>query len=314
DNHWNFVEPINPAEVEGGGMSAGRTVRYNGRTFKIFQDAPATVRYVRGEFYWRVKQGETVRAVDFVAAPLMLSQEISPDEMNWSAGTYMTNAQVEKIFGISGLPKPWSVAPNQPFTGSFYYTWGLLPLFLLLVVAVFLIPFTGLTSTVLSQRMDLPPLAAATQPQFAFTQSFELKPNRNVRITASAPVSNSWADLDVDLVNDKSQEVESVNIPIAYYTGTDSDGAWTEGGQIQDATISSLEGGKYTLRVGGTWQNWQQPMPITVKVEQSVNRGVNFFCALILLLLVPVLGLIRKISFESKKWSESMFGHSGDDD
>ena len=48
-----------------------------------------------------------------------------PNEINWSLGTYMTNAEVEKIFGVTDLPKPWGVAPNQPFTGSFYYTWGL---------------------------------------------------------------------------------------------------------------------------------------------------------------------------------------------
>ena len=36
---------------------------------------------------------------------------------------------------------------------------------------------------------------------------------------------------DVDLINDQSQEVESVNIPIEYYSGSDSDGAWTEGSQ-----------------------------------------------------------------------------------
>ena len=35
------------------------------------------VEFVKGEFYWRVEQGETVRAIDYVAAPLMLSQEIT---------------------------------------------------------------------------------------------------------------------------------------------------------------------------------------------------------------------------------------------
>ena len=83
------------------------------------------VRYVKGEFYWRVEQGETVRAADYVAAPLMLVAGVSQNEINWSVGTYMTNAEIEKAFGVADLPKPWSVAPNQPFTGRFYYTWGL---------------------------------------------------------------------------------------------------------------------------------------------------------------------------------------------
>jgi hypothetical protein len=309
DNHWNFVEPVNAADV----ASFGSGATYNGKTFKIFQDAPAKVEYVKGEFYWRVEQGETVRAADYVAAPLMLSQESTKNEINWSVGTYMTNAEIEKAFGVSDLPKPWSVAPNQPFTGRFYYTWGLLPLFLLVVVAIFMIPIAGLTNTVLSQEVSLPPMTNATAAQTAFSQPFDIKANRNIRISASAPVSNSFAELDVDLVNDQSQEVESVNIPIEYYFGSDSDGAWTEGSKDQDATLSSLPAGKYTLRVEGTWQDWQQPMPITLKVEQNVNRGVNFLCAFVVLLIVPVLGLFRKISFESRRWKDSMFTTSSSD-
>lgn len=308
DNHWNFVEPVNPAEVTANStVFAGGTAGYNGRTFKVFQDAPATVQYVKGEFYWRVEQGETVRAIDYVSAPLMLSQESTNNEVNWSVGVYMTNAEVEKAFGISDLPKPWSVAPNQPFTGRFYYTWGLVPLLLLLGVAIFMIPVAGLTNTVLSENVNLPPMPNATTAQIAFSQPFEIKANRNIRISASAPVSNSFADLDVDLVNDQSQEVESVNIPIEYYFGSDSDGSWTEGSKEQDATLSSLPAGKYTLRVEGTWQDWQKEMPIAVKVEQNVNRGVNFLCAFIVLLIVPVLGLFRKIAFESSRWKDSMF-------
>ena len=315
DNHWNFVEPVNAAEVtENSNVLGARSATYNGKTFKIFQDANAMVRYVKGEFYWRVEQGETVRAADYVAPPLMLSQESTKNEVNWSLGTYMTNGEVEKAFGVSDLPKPWSVAPNQPFTGRFYYTWGLLPLLLLVVVAIFMIPISGITNTVLSQDVSLPPMTNATAAQTVFSQPFEIKPNRNIRISASAPVSNSFAELDVDLINEQSQEVESVNIPIEYYFGSDSDGAWTEGSKDQDATLSSLPGGKYTLRVEGTWQDWQKPMPVSLKVEQNVNRGVNFLCAFIVLLIVPVLGLFRKFSFESRRWKDSMFTTSSSDE
>ncbi|MEQ1606406.1 MAG: DUF4178 domain-containing protein [Pyrinomonadaceae bacterium] len=319
DNHWNFVEPINPADVaQDNVFAAGSTVEYNGRKFKIFQDAPAVTEYVKGEFYWRVEQGETVRAIDYVAAPVMLSQEISSGEINWSAGTYMTNDEVEKAFGISDLPRPWGVGPNQPFTGRFYYTWGALPLLLLFVVAIFMIPLSGLTNTVLNQELVLPPLVNATTAQAVFSQPFDIKGNRNVRITAGAQVDNSWADLDIDLVKDgTTEEIESVNIPVEYYSGSDSDGAWTEGDKKSDATLSSLPAGKYTLRVEGTWQNWQARMPVTVKVEQNVNRGVNFICAFLILLIMPIIGLIRKISFEGSRWKDSMFRSSssgGSDD
>jgi Zn finger protein HypA/HybF involved in hydrogenase expression len=314
DNHWNFVEPVNPADVTQGTPGIIQTVTYNGQTFKIFQDAPAVVEYVKGEFYWRVEQGETVRAVDYVAPPKMLSLEMTSDEMNWSLGTYMTNAEVEKAFGVKDLPKPWNVAPNQPFTARFYYTWGFLPVLLLLIIAIFLIPFTGLTNTVLSQQIVLPPMTNSAAPQTTFSQPFDLKGNRNVRISATAPVSNSWADLDVDLVNDQSQDVESVDIPIEYYSGVEDGESWSEGGPDQDAILSSLPAGKYTLRVEGTWQNWQQQMPVTVKVEQSVNRGVNFCGAFVLLLIIPLLNLFRKFSFESKRWKDSMFSSSGSDE
>lgn len=314
DNHWNFVEPVNAADVQcDEHFQKGATAVYRGRRFKIFQDATARVEFVTGEFYWRVEQGETVRAVDFVAPPEMLSLERSADEINWSLGTYVPIPEIERAFGVADLPKPWGVAPNQPFTGSFYYTWAAAPLLLLVVIAIFMLPFTGIKSTVLSQQIVLPPMAGPNQPQTAFSQSFEIKPNRNINITANATVNNSWADLDIDLINDQSQEVESVNVPIEYYYGTDSDGAWTEGSPTNNAPLSSLPGGKYTLRIEGTWQDWQKPMPVNVKVEQNVNRGVNFCCAFLALAIVPFFGIIRKFSFESARWKESMFGAVSDD-
>ncbi len=310
DNHWNFVEPINAADV----VSTDKSATFNGETYKIFQDAPARVEYVQGEFYWRVEQGETVRAVDYVAAPRMLSFEGTANELNWSIGTYQTNDEIEKAFNVSDLPKPWSVAPNQPFTNSFYYTWGLLPLALLLLTAIMTTLISGFGSTPLSQQIVLPPLQNATTAQAVFSQPFEIKGNRNVKITASAPVDNSWADLDIDLINEQNDEVETVNVPIEYYSGVEDGESWSEGGQEQDATLSALPAGKYTLKVEGTWQNWQQPQTVSVKVEQNVTRGVNFCCAFLILLMMPLIGIFRKFAFESKRWSESMFSNSGSSD
>jgi hypothetical protein len=222
----------------------------------------------------------------------------------------MTNAEVEKAFGVENLPAPWAVAPNQPSPGNFYILSGLAMLGLLCIIAVFSVMFGGFEAPVTTQTLTLQPSGNPNNPQTVFSQPFDLKGNRNVRISVSAPVNNSAADLDVDLVNEQNNQVESVAIPISYYQGVEDGESWTEGSKETDVTLSSLSGGKYVLRVEGTLENVQQPLPVTVKVEQNVVRGVNFCFAFVLLSILPILSLVRKWMFESRRWSESMFGGS----
>lgn len=313
DNHWNFVDSVNAADIEVSQPIAGikPSVKYKGKSYRIFQDAPARVEYVQGEFYWRVNQGETVRAADFVAAPFMLSQEQNSNEVNWSLGTYVNKGEVEKAFGVSHLPKPTTVAPNQPYEGGGLIKYGLLLLGLLVLVGIFMIPLSGFSSTPLNQEIVLQPLKAPNTGQTVFTQPFNLKGNENVRITASAPVENAWTELNIDFVSEKNNDIESVIIPIEFYKGYTDGENWSEGGKTSDATISAVPEGKYALRIEGSWKDWNKPMPIRVKVEQNVTRGVNFILAFIFLAIGPIIGIFRKLSFESRRWSESMFGTSG---
>ncbi|MDQ3634767.1 MAG: DUF4178 domain-containing protein [Acidobacteriota bacterium] len=313
DNHWSFVDSINAAELEISQTFAGTkpTVKYNGKSYKIFQDAPAKVEYVKGEFYWRVNQGESVQAADFVAPPFMLSQEKNDKEINWSLGTYLKKEDIERAFGVKNLPKPFNVAPNQPFEGGGLIKYGFLLLGILLLVGIFMIPLTGLSSTKLDQEIVLNPLPNAGASQVVFSQPFELDAKENIRVSAAAPVRNSWTELNIDLVKEGNNEVESVLIPIEYYYGVTDGESWSEGGQTQDAIISAVPAGKYTLRVEGSWQDWSNPMPIRVKVEQNIIRGVNFILAFIFLAIGPIIGLFRKFAFESRRWSESMFGGTG---
>jgi hypothetical protein len=75
-----------------------------------------------------------------------------------------------------------------------------------------------------------------------------------------------------------------------------------------------MPGGKYVLRLEGQWEKWQQPATVSVMVEQNVTSGFNLLLALIAISIGPIVMLIYHISFEHKRWSESMFSSSGDDD
>ncbi len=110
DDHWSFVRPVSPGDVDDHRMYA----YYAGRAFRMFQHGTATVRNVMGEFYWKVTTGEQVETRDLIAPPEMLSFETSPGEQNISLGVYVPPERIEAAFGIKNLRRPWSVGAIQP--------------------------------------------------------------------------------------------------------------------------------------------------------------------------------------------------------
>lgn len=105
EGHWSFGEPASPGDVK----VEARDAYVEGRRFRLFQQSPATVRYVLGEFYWKVELGETVFARDFVAPPQMLTVEDS---------TVLTRKKKRKKKGDASAPPPLPGAGTGPEDGG----------------------------------------------------------------------------------------------------------------------------------------------------------------------------------------------------
>jgi len=314
DNHWNFVESVPIGEV----TETNRGVQFRGEYFKLFQDAMANVEYVEGEFYWKVTTNERVRAMDYVHSPLMLSKEITTiaesgavqeivaaaGEINWSLGRYVPVKQIERAFDLSSLPRPSNVAPNQPFPyKGFYKYWAALIVLLFIVgLASFV---TGGSRKVFEQNYQLPPLQNSDATQTVFSEPFELTGRRNVSVSASAPVDNSWLYVEGDLVNEETGLVQQFSLPIEYYHGVEDGESWSEGERDMRAVLSALPAGKYTMRLEAQWDKWQQPATLSVSVKQNILHGINFLLALIVLSIIPVIILIYQIVFEKRRWEDS---------
>jgi len=323
DDHWNYVQAVPPGEV----LELAKGADYHGKHYRIFQDAPAKVEVVLGEFYWKVETGEKVRSVDYVAAPYMLSKEVStvyvtdPDdatktratgEINWSLGTYIPVAQIEKAFSVSGLPRPSNVAPNQPYKHWWVYKYWLAFLIVVLLAGVLSFALSGSSKEVFSQTVTLPPLPNADGTQVFFSNPFELAGRRNIKIVGQSQVDNTWVYLEGDLINDETGVVQSFPIDISYYQGVEDGESWSEGGQEDSAYASAMPAGRYVLRLEGQWERWQQPATVSIKIQQNVTHGINLLIALIVLSIGPVAMLVYHIGFERRRWAESMF--SGGDD
>jgi len=324
DDHWNYVRAVPPGEVNESDKSAS----YSGKNYRIFQDAQANVEVVLGEFYWKVETGEKVRGVDYIAPPYMLSKEVSTvyvtddggkqrrttGEINWSLGTYIPVQQIEKAFSVTGLPRPSNVAPNQPYKHGWIYKYWIAFLLVTLLVGLVTFVVSGSSKEVFSQTVNFGPLANEDGTQVFFSEPFQLEGRRNIKVVGESPVENTWVYLEGDLINDETGVVQSFPIDISYYQGVEDGESWSEGGQTDSAYTSSMPAGRYVLRLEGQWERWQQPATVTVKIEQNISHGFNLLAALIVLSIIPVLMGFYHISFERRRWSESMFGGGDDSD
>jgi hypothetical protein len=324
DDHWNYVRAVPPGEVN----ESDKSVSYQGKNYRIFQDAQCNVECVLGEFYWKVEAGEKVRGVDYVAPPYMLSKEVSTvyvtddagkqrrstGEINWSLGTYVPVPQIEKSFSVSGLPRPSNVAPNQPYKYGWIYKYWIAFLLITLLVGGITFVLSGSSKEVFSQTVNFAPLPNEDGTQVFFSEPFQLEARRNIKIIGESPVQNTWVYLEGDLINDETGVVQSFPIDISYYQGVEDGEAWSEGGQTDSAYTSSMPAGRYVLRLEGQWERWQEPAVATIKIEQNVTHGINLLVALIVLSIIPVLMGFYHISFERRRWSESMFGGGDDSD
>ncbi|MFO1063340.1 MAG: DUF4178 domain-containing protein [Pirellulales bacterium] len=137
-NHWSFVETIDAPARD----TFPKTVYVNGRTYRKYDEGIAYVRYVVGEFPWKVMVGETTQTYDYIAPPHMLSYEVSvqidtskknrdpqkpvaSEELNVSLGTYMTTDEIEAAFKLKGISRPWNVGAIQPAPSA---GWGFIVL------------------------------------------------------------------------------------------------------------------------------------------------------------------------------------------
>ncbi|MDP2877392.1 MAG: DUF4178 domain-containing protein [Holophaga sp.] len=330
DGHWNLAENVPPSEISRTGANA-KALSYQGETYKRFQDVEAHVQGVYGECYWKVEINERAQVAEFVRAPISLAEERQQhpgggEEINWSRSTYLEGAEVWKAFNLKGsAPAPQNIASNQPnplwSRARQMGLWMLVSLVLLFILLV----WNGAThreklihrgSYNLAERLPkiqavTPPAEAAQEPIF-FSQPFRVEDgHKNIEVKLNAPVMNSWIGVEGSIVNQDTGVAELFETSSSYYFGSDSDGAWKEGAQTGTVYLSALPAGNYLMAISPQWDGPTPPVKaFTVEVRSGVMRWSYYLIALLAILIVPALAALRALSFESRRWQESMYSAS----
>ena len=310
DGHWNDVATVKglPKEVRRGRQPE---VEYLGTRFKHFQNAVATTRLVVGEFPWEVRVGDKVQSDDYVAPPMILSREATPEEITWSLGTYTSPAVIKDAFKLDSLPIPQGVFANQPNPtkgglGKIFAGFAA-ALLLLLVLRV----ATASKTTAFSGGYRFDPRTGDTA---AFvTELFDLTGRAtNVELRIDTDLEQDNAYFNLALLPENGGKGYEAGREVSYYSGFDSDGRWTEGSQADRVILPRVAPGRYYLRVEPEHAGLK-PVVYSVTVRKDMPRWWPFLFALIALAIPPILVATVRGSFEGKRWAESDYAPEDDE-
>jgi hypothetical protein len=322
--HWNFVTPIEalPASISLGSRPA---VSLDGHIFRHFSGAEAETTFVLGEFPWRLKAGEKVIADDFVNPPTVLSAERTESGVTWSRGEYTPGPEIWKAFALPGNPPPaQGVYLNQPSPhGNHGGVWKrFFWLILALIVLACLFADFSKQNVVFERTYHFSTLDPG-EPSFV-TPVFDLTGRTAaLELKIDTDLNNNWAYFNFALIDQDTGHAFDFGREVSNYSGTDSNGAWSEGSRNDSVFIPSVPPGHYYLRIepemeapasprsamsSMTRSNFRRPystVNYSIQLRHDVPNYTWFWIAAVLLLIPPMFYSIRSRQFEVKRWMQS---------
>lgn len=332
EGSWSMgtMLPVEPANAFGG------AVNWNGQRFSLDYEGVSTrTDYVLGEFYWRIKTGDTVQASFYEGgSTTSLSCEKGPDETSWTFVEELDDEVIEAGFRtpeggalpLTGGPSTVSSATAEYAAAAYQQRstpkdanrpkgeWGLIWKMAFGTIAACLVVmlFFGMGKTLVTNQIEVELDAPArTYNLGTITVGRSYQP---ISVTAKSveQFDNKWIDLDYSLVNKATQESIDGYSVVERYSGTDSDGAWSEGGYSKTAKFAGVPAGTYDLQVEAsmhTWSGSSSSIPSNPwstgsgeKYHLSIEAGSggvfwgNFVVAVLLLLAMPIFMLFRRFS------------------
>lgn len=291
---------------------AHSTLTFRGLGYSLFNIFSARVVDAQGEFFHDVFKYKKIRTQEYINAPDMVSIEQVNDSYRWFAGLHLPRTKLKIAFANAKLPAKEGMGVAEPadiiFNG---YALKVLIVSALLLVAI---------QYILTQNCDRQEVfknsyvcTDSTSGKTIVTEPFELSGSmKDVEYHLTTDLSDSWFETSVVLVNEGTDESYEFSKGVEYYSGYTDGEHWSEGTPADNWIIPSVKGGRYHLLI----IPYSQPghnVPFNVRLLRDAPIYRNFYWAMFILLLLPVIALILSAHRNQVRWGYSSFNPYDDE-
>lgn len=167
-------------------------------------------------------------------------------------------------------------------------------------------PLTPTTAAGTGAAGTSTPNTAPAAPDYVSKEFEVTAATTNVDIEVTAPVNNNWLAYNVVLVDTKADKNYIAQGESSYYSGTDSDGSWSEGSQSFSTTFVGVPKGRYRFEIDLDADDaLKTPISFRLTAWEGVAVWQNFVLVFMALAILPIWAMMRSGSFESARWSEA---------
>jgi hypothetical protein len=302
DGHWILLKEIEDEFVVG---HHPEKITYNGMYFDIYDYTNTEIVSAMGYFDFNVARTK-VYTTEFINPPFVISVEKTDGIQTSFHGEHISKKEIKKAFKVSNLPYKNGVGLVQPFMLNFT---NLAVIFcsvaLLILVTNWFLNKDRVEKEVLNVSI---PFDNYNGKDF-MSQAFELKgSSAPLSISVSSNVDNSWANLQVALVNELTGEETYANKDVEYYHGYTDGENWSEGSSSEEFNLCGVSEGKYHLVL--------TPMKapedaanneIYVKAAWNKPSSRNVWMTIIFMAVFLVAIYYLNKNFETRRWEESNY-------
>lgn len=282
------------------------TLEYNDEDYDIFEFSNAEIINAQGFFDFELPVNQIIYLVEYIKPPFIISVERMNKVETAFHGEYIEKAAIKKAFPNILLPFQFGVNMIQPYRFNVKDT-AIIFCFaaLLIITANWYIYKDQFEQFVFSKTLSFNEFDNKEITSDAFVLKGGSAP---LTIKVSTDVDNSWANLNVALINEETNDEIYANKDIEYYHGYSDGESWSEGNNSEEFNICGVKAGKYHLLITpmkAPEDHTNAEMRVNVVWNEPSSR--NVWLVIIGLIVVYLIIRFFNYNFEKERWSDSSY-------
>ncbi|MBO9694049.1 MAG: DUF4178 domain-containing protein [Chryseobacterium sp.] len=239
DGHWVFLIPIHPDDFK---SKDSAFPTYLGRTYRWYENSQCSIEAAAG-FFDEHLDFSVATYKEYVNGTRMISQEKTAKKSQYFYGVHISKHDVKRAFKIAHMPYYTGVGIVQPYYFDMKQAVNIFCVAALMICLLQMYVYTSRTNeTVFAETINFADVKDKELVSKSFTLSGGSAP---LKVNAFSGVDNSWANVQLSLVNENTNEIIYTSKDIEQYHGYEDGESWSEGSQSEDFNLCGVGSGKY---------------------------------------------------------------------